>query len=137
MEYTRQPHRTCEVWQASAACALLTGDATRPEAVSAHAALARHTPQVRCGCLVYSIGYRHPAVLAKAITTIDHLSGGRADIGLGAGWSEMEYDAYGIPFPPVKVRLDQLEEGAACVRGLLHDEVTTFDGEYFTLHDAR
>src|SRR5207244_4139673 len=93
--------------------------------------------RVRCGSLVYSIGYRHPAVLAKAITTIDHLSGGRADIGLGAGWSQVEYDAYGIPFPPVKVRLDQLEEGAACVRGLLHDEVTTFEGEYFALHDAR
>jgi len=115
----------------------LTGDARCVEAVSAHAALACHTSRVRCGCLVYSIGYRHPAVLAKAITTIDLLSGGRADIGLGAGWSQLEYDAYGIAFPTVKVRLDQLEEGAACVRGLLHDEATTFEGTYFSLQDAR
>ena len=55
-----------------------------------------------CGSLVYSIGYRHPAVLAKAITAIDHLSGGRADMGIGAGWAEVEYDAYGIPFPSVR-----------------------------------
>jgi F420-dependent oxidoreductase-like protein len=115
----------------------MTGDPRCLEAVSAHAALACHTSRVRCGCLVYSIGYRHPAVLAKAITTIDHLSGGRADIGLGAGWSQLEYDAYGIPFPSAKVRLDQLEEGARCVRGLLHDEVTTFEGEHFRLTEAR
>ena len=71
------------------------------EAVAMHAALALETSKVRCGCLVYSVGYRHPAVLANAITAIDHLSGGRADIGIGAGWSQVEYDAYGIPFPPV------------------------------------
>ena len=64
-----------------------------------HAALACATSRVRCGSLVYSIGYRHPAVLAKAITTIDHLSGGRAEMGLGAGWAQVEYAAFGIPFP--------------------------------------
>jgi F420-dependent oxidoreductase-like protein len=107
------------------------------EAVSAHAALACHTQRVRCGSLVYSIGYRHPAVLANAVTTIDHLSGGRADIGLGAGWSQVEYDAYGIPFPPVATRMDQLEEGVQCVRGLLRAERTDFQGRWFTLTDAR
>ena len=66
-----------------------------------HSALACDTSRVRCGSLVYSIGYRHPAVLAKMITAIDHLSGGRADLGLGAGWALVEYSAYGIPFPPV------------------------------------
>jgi alkanesulfonate monooxygenase SsuD/methylene tetrahydromethanopterin reductase-like flavin-dependent oxidoreductase (luciferase family) len=105
--------------------------------VSMHAALACNTTRVRCGCLVYSVGYRHPAVLANAIATIDHLSGGRADIGVGGGWSQVEYDAYGIPFPPVGVRLRQLEEGAACVRGLLRNERTTFEGEYFQLRDAQ
>ncbi len=69
------------------------------EGVAMHAALACATSRVRCGSLVYSIGYRHPAVLAKAITTIDHLSGGRADMGLGAGWAQLEYAAFGIPFP--------------------------------------
>ncbi len=114
-----------------------TGQPHCLEAVSAHAALACHTTSVRCGCLVYSVGYRHPAVLANAVATIDHLSGGRADIGLGAGWSQVEYDAYGIPFPPPRTRLDQLEEAAACVRGLLHDDVTSFAGDHFRFTGAR
>lgn len=114
-----------------------TGTPECLEAVSMHAALACHTARVQVGCLVYSVGYRHPAVLANAIATIDHLSGGRANIGLGAGWSQVEYDAYGIPFPPVGTRLGQLEEGAACVRGLLRDDRTTFDGKWFQLRDAQ
>jgi len=107
------------------------------EAVATHAALACDTTRVRCGSLVYSVGYRHPAVLANAICTIDQLSGGRADIGLGAGWSKIEYDAYGIPFPGVKVRMDQLEEAIQCVRGLLRQEATDFDGQWFQLKNAR
>ncbi|HSL57317.1 MAG TPA: TIGR03560 family F420-dependent LLM class oxidoreductase [Acidimicrobiales bacterium] len=107
------------------------------EAVAAHAALACETTRVRCGSLVYCAGYRHPAVLANAIATIDHLSGGRADIGLGAGWAFNEYAAYGIDFPSAKVRLDILEESATCVRGLLRDETTDFEGEHFRLTDAR
>jgi F420-dependent oxidoreductase-like protein len=107
------------------------------EAVASHAALACHTERVRCGSLVYCAGYRHPAVLANAIATIDHLSGGRADIGLGAGWAFNEYEAYGIPFPSTKVRLDILEEAVQCVRMLLRDEVADFKGEHFTLTEAR
>lgn len=115
----------------------LTGNPDCLEAVTAHAALAATTERVTCGSLVYCVGYRHPAVLAKAVTSIDHLSHGRAAIGLGAGWSMMEYEAYGIPFPPTGTRLDMLEEAAACVRGLLRDETTTFDGTHFSLKDAR
>ncbi|HVM52604.1 MAG TPA: TIGR03560 family F420-dependent LLM class oxidoreductase [Acidimicrobiales bacterium] len=115
----------------------MTGDATCLEAVSMHAALALSTTKVRCGSLVYSVGYRHPAVLANAIATIDHLSGGRTDVGIGAGWSQIEYDAYGIPFPPVGTRMDQLEEGIQVLRGLLHDETTTFEGRWFQVRDAR
>jgi alkanesulfonate monooxygenase SsuD/methylene tetrahydromethanopterin reductase-like flavin-dependent oxidoreductase (luciferase family) len=114
-----------------------TGGANCLEAVAAHAALAVTTSKVRCGSLVYSCGYRHPAVLANAIATIDQLSNGRADIGLGAGWSEIEYRAYGIPFPPVGTRMAQLEEAVACVRGLLRNESTTFDGKWFQLRDAK
>ncbi|MGH9212970.1 MAG: TIGR03560 family F420-dependent LLM class oxidoreductase [Acidimicrobiales bacterium] len=106
------------------------------EAVAMHAALACSTTRVRCGCLVYSAGYRQPGVLAKAIATIDHLSGGRAEIGLGAGWAEPEYRAYGFPFPGAGARLDLLEEAAACVRGLLRNEATDFDGDHFQLRDA-
>jgi F420-dependent oxidoreductase-like protein len=112
-------------------------DAACLEAVAMHAALACTTTKVRCGSLVYSIGYRHPAVLAKAITAIDQLSGGRADMGIGAGWAKVEYDAYGIPFPDVKTRMDQLDEGIQCLRGLLHDDVTDFQGQHFTLTEAR
>ncbi len=112
-------------------------DAACLEAVAMHAALACSTSKVRCGSLVYSIGYRHPAVLAKAITAIDQLSGGRADMGIGAGWAKVEYDAFGIAFPDAKTRLDQLEEGIQCLRGLLHDDVTDFEGQYFTLTQAR
>jgi F420-dependent oxidoreductase-like protein len=112
-------------------------DAACLEAVSMHAALACSTSRVRCGALVYSIGFRHPAVLAKAVTAIDQLSGGRADMGIGAGWAVVEYEAYGIPFPDVPTRLDQLEEGIQCLRGLLHDDVVSFSGRHFTLNEAR
>ena len=103
-------------------------DAACLEAVAMHAALACETERVECGSLVYSIGYRHPAVLAKAITAIDLISGGRAAMGIGAGWAEVEYRAYGIDFPSIGTRMDQLEEGIAILRGLLHDESTTFEG---------
>ena len=107
------------------------------EAVSCHTALALTTSRVRCGSLVYCAGYRHPAVLANAMATIDHLSGGRVDLGLGAGWAANEYQAYGIPFPSAKERLDLLEESVQCVRGLLHDEATDFAGVHFTMTEAR
>ena len=92
---------------------------------------------MRCGSLVYSVGYRHPAVLANAMCTIDQLSGGRAEFGIGAGWSQIEYDAYGIPFPPIGVRIDQLEEAIQCVRGLLREDSVDFDGQWFQLKDAK
>ena len=107
------------------------------EAVACHAALACHTSRVRVGSLVYCAGYRHPAVLANAIATIDHLSGGRADLGLGAGWAFNEYEAYGIPFPSAGQRLDLLEESIQAIRGLLRQEVTDFQGTHVTLTEAR
>jgi F420-dependent oxidoreductase-like protein len=114
-----------------------TGGAVCLEAVATHAALALSTSRVRCGSLVYSVGYRHPAVLANAMATLDHLSDGRVTLGLGGGWLQGEYDAYGLPFPPPRTRLRQLEEAVQCVRGLLTQDVTTFEGEHFRLHEAR
>jgi len=107
------------------------------EAVSTHAALACDTTSVRCGSLVYSVGYRHPAVLANSIATIDHLSDGRVTLGLGAGWHQGEYAAYGLPFPPASVRLRQLDEAIQCIRLLLTEDVASFEGEFFRLEDAR
>jgi F420-dependent oxidoreductase-like protein len=107
------------------------------EAVSIMTALAAETTQARVGSLVYCMAYRHPAVLANAMVTVDHVSGGRMELGVGAGWSQLEFEAYGIPFLPIKDRLDQLEEGVQIIRSLLTQETTTFRGKYYRLTDAR
>jgi alkanesulfonate monooxygenase SsuD/methylene tetrahydromethanopterin reductase-like flavin-dependent oxidoreductase (luciferase family) len=106
------------------------------ESVASHAALALATSRARVGVLVYSVGYRHPAVLANAVSTIDHLSGGRAEASLGAGWAEVEYDGYGLAFPAVRERIDLLAEGVECLAGLLHHDRFSFDGRHFHLKDA-
>jgi len=107
------------------------------EAVACHAALAALTERVRVGCLVYSAGYRNPAVLAKSLVTIDHLSNGRLEVGIGAGWYEEEYKAYGIPFEPFNVRLRRMTETIEILRALWSNERTDFDGEFSTLRNAR
>lgn len=106
------------------------------EATACMAAIACETVNVRVGALVLGIGYRNPAVLAKTLVTIDHLSGGRLDIGLGGGWHEPEYAAFGIPFPPIKERLDLLEEGVQVVNLLMRGERSTFEGKHFALNGA-
>jgi alkanesulfonate monooxygenase SsuD/methylene tetrahydromethanopterin reductase-like flavin-dependent oxidoreductase (luciferase family) len=107
------------------------------EATIAHAALAAETSRVRVGCLMYSAGYRHPAVLANSGVAIDHLSEGRLEMGLGAGWHQTEYDAYGLPFEAPGVRLRRLAEYVQVVRLLWSEPEVTFDGEFFQLHEAR
>src|SRR5690348_4296722 len=74
------------------------------EALSTLGALAADTRNVRIGCLVFYVGYRNPASLAKAATTIDHISGGRFELGLGSGWHEQEARAYGYDFPGIRTR---------------------------------
>jgi alkanesulfonate monooxygenase SsuD/methylene tetrahydromethanopterin reductase-like flavin-dependent oxidoreductase (luciferase family) len=107
------------------------------EAVAMHAALACATTRVSCGCLVYCVGYRHAGVLAKAVATIDQLSDGRAEVGLGAGWAQPEYAAYGFRFPPAGERLDLLDEATGAIRSLLHDGKADADGAHVRLRDAR
>ena len=106
------------------------------EALTTLGALAADTMHARIGCLVFYVGYRNPAMLAKAATTLDHLSGGRFEIGLGAGWHEWEAHAYGYDFPPVSTRLDMLEEAAVVISGLLREERTTFKGKHFRVENA-
>jgi len=127
------------IWDHFYPAMLVPGDATGTcfEAVSIMTALAAETKHVRVGSLVYCMAYRHPAVLANAMVTVDHVSGGRMELGLGAGWSQLEFDAYGIPFLPIKDRLDQLEEGVQIIRGLLTQPTTTFKGKHYTLTEAR
>jgi F420-dependent oxidoreductase-like protein len=114
-----------------------TGDPHCLEAVTAHTALAATTERVQCGSLVYSAGYRHPAVLANAMATLDQVAHGRAVLGLGAGWLRNEYDAYGLHYGSAGERLRMLEEYVQCVRGLLTQERTTFAGTFFQLTEAQ
>jgi F420-dependent oxidoreductase-like protein len=114
-----------------------TGDPHCLEAITSHTALAMSTTKVTCGSLVYSAGYRHPAVLANAIATMDQLAGGRIVLGLGGGWLQNEYDAYGMHYGSPGERLRMLNEYIQCVRGLLTQDKTTFTGEFFTLTDAQ
>ena len=106
------------------------------ESIAMLTAAALETTRVRIGCLVFSVSYRMPIVLAKAITAIDLLSGGRVTCGLGAGWHEPEYRAYGIPFPSAGVREDQLEEYAQVLRLLFDAPFADFSGRHYTLEHA-
>jgi F420-dependent oxidoreductase-like protein len=106
------------------------------EAVSTLGALAADTRHSRLGCLVFCVAYRNPGLLAKAATTIDHISGGRFELGLGAGWHQWEAEAYGYHFPSARARLDMLEEAVPLIRSLLTEERTTHSGQYFHTENA-
>lgn len=112
------------------------------EAVATLAALACDTTNARLGCLVFYVGYRNPGLLARAAITIDHLSGGRFELGLGGGWHEWEAEAYGYDFPGVGVRLDMLEEATELITSLVTpaegDEIrrTDFNGEHYRAVNA-
>ena len=106
------------------------------EALATLGALAAETKHARIGCLVFYVGYRNPALLAKAAATLDHLSQGRFELGLGAGWHIWEATAYGYPFPDIGTRLDMLDEAADLIRRLLDDDRTTFSGRHFQADDA-
>jgi F420-dependent oxidoreductase-like protein len=95
------------------------------------------TSRARMGCLVSGAGYRNPALLVKQATALDHATGGRAVLGIGAGWFEPEHRAFGFEFPPVGRRLDRLDDAAAICRGLLDGTTVTHDGEWFSAVDAR
>jgi F420-dependent oxidoreductase-like protein len=99
-------------------------------------AMAAHTTRVRCGMLVLGVTYRHPAVVANIAATIDHVSGGRLELGMGAAWFELEHQQYGIPFPRIGVRMDMLDEACRIMRSLWTQESTTFEGKHFQLKDA-
>lgn len=107
------------------------------EAISTMSAIALDTQHVRVGSLVICVNYRNPGVLAKAICTIDHLSGGRANLGIGAGWHQHEYEGFGIPFERIGVRQDHLEEAVQILRMLFDQPISNFKGHYFQLNEAR
>lgn len=111
-------------------------DGAMLECWSVLAALAATTENLRLGSLVSGNLYRHPAVVANAAATIDHISGGRFVLGLGAGWQRNEHAAYGIDLLDVGPRLDHFDEACAVINGLLRQPRTTFVGARYRITDA-
>jgi F420-dependent oxidoreductase-like protein len=101
------------------------------------AALAQATTRLRLGTLVTGVHYRHPAVLANMVATTDIISGGRLELGIGAGWNEQESGAYGIELGSLRERLDRFDEACQVLISLLSQETTDFDGGYYQLTGAR
>jgi F420-dependent oxidoreductase-like protein len=106
------------------------------EAWTLLAAMAVATSRTRIGCMVTGNTYRHPAVLAKTAVTVDHLSGGRLEFGIGAGWAENEHAMLGLPFGTKGDRADWLEEACEIIRSLWTQERTSFDGKHYQLAGA-
>ncbi len=100
------------------------------------AALAAATKRVKLGTLVSAVGFRPPSVLAKIVSTLDVISEGRVIAGLGAGWCDWETLAYGFEFPPVRERLEQLEEAVMILKAMWTDERASFEGKHFCVRDA-
>ncbi len=100
------------------------------------AALARDTSTIRIGQMVGCNNYRNPALLAKIASTVDVLSHGRLDFGLGAGWYQEEFEAYGYPFPDGPERLRMLDEGLQIIRAMWTEPYATFEGRYYRVHEA-
>ena len=105
------------------------------EGWTALAALALATSRVRLGILVTGNTYRHPAVLAKMATTVDHISGGRLEFGLGAAWHTYEHQAFAIPFHTVRERLERLDEAAQVIKLLWTEQRPKFEGRYYQLDE--
>jgi F420-dependent oxidoreductase-like protein len=99
------------------------------------AALSSVTRTVRLGTLVSPATFRHPSELAKAVTTADHASGGRVEVGLGTGWHETEHEAYGFPLPPMGERMELLEEQLEIVSGEWGDGHFSFDGRHYKIRE--
>jgi F420-dependent oxidoreductase-like protein len=116
----------------------LYGDPNGPclEGWTLLAGLAAITSRIRLGVLVTGITYRHPSVLATEAITVDHISNGRLDLGLGAAWHQPEHEALGIPFPPIRERAERLEEGSQVIRLLMTKDRATFSGRHYQLMGA-
>src|SRR5947209_7355564 len=110
-------------------------DPRRPalDAWTTLSALGALTTTLRLGTLVSPASFRHPSVLAKMVATVDHVTGGRVELGLGAGWHDREHVAYGFAFAPTRTRMDVLEEQLQIVLGSWGDDPFDFAGEHYTL----
>ena len=111
-------------------------DAPMPEGYTTLAFLAAHTTSVELQLLVTGVTYRHPGLLAKIVSTLDVLSGGRAVLGLGAAWYEREHAAFGVPFPPLAERFERLEETLQIVHQMWSDDDGPFHGKHYRLAET-
>ena len=100
------------------------------------AALAAHTTSLRLGPLVSCVSFRYPSLLAKMAATVDLISDGRLEFGIGAGWKEIEYRAYGIPFPSPGERVSSLAEAIQVVHAMWTQDRPSFNGRYYQINDA-
>ena len=117
----------------------LFGDSTRPslETWASLSYLATATRRIRFGPIVSPMTFYQPAILAKRAAAIDQLAGGRFDLGIGAGWNEMEHRMFGIPFPPLRERMDRFEAGARAIHALWRGTPVTLEQPYTPLVDAQ
>ncbi len=115
------------------------GGPTQPmlEAYTLLGGLAARTSRIRLGTMVTGVTYRNPAHLAKIVTTLDVISGGRAILGIGAAWYDVEHEGLGFDFPPAAERLDRLEEALQICRAMFTEEEPSFTGTYYRIHEAR
>ncbi len=107
------------------------------EAYTLLGALAARTERVQLGTLVTGVTYRNPGMLAKIITTLDVISRGRAILGIGAAWYDVEHEALGFDFPPVKERMDRLEDAVQICRAMFAEDPATFTGRHHSVREAR
>jgi F420-dependent oxidoreductase-like protein len=106
------------------------------EAWTTLAAMAKVTERARVGCMVTGVTYRHPAVLANMAVSVDHISGGRLEFGIGAAWHEPEHLTYGIEFPSAGTRIAMLDEACEIIRRLWTESKVDHEGRFWTLRDA-
>src|SRR5437016_11924644 len=106
----------------------------QPGPIAALMAAADATTKLRVGSLVFDNDYRHPIVLAKEAATLDLLSDGRFELGIGAGWHGPDYEQTGIPFDPPRVRVSRLEEAVTVIKRLFGEEPVNFSGKYYTIN---
>src|SRR2546430_15891152 len=115
---------------------LQLGEIATIECLTTLAYFAAEFPAFRVGSLVMSQGYRNPALLAKMAANLQFISGGRLILGLGAGWKEDEYRAYGYPFPDARTRTEELEEASIIIKSMWTSQPVTFVGKHYQIHDA-
>jgi len=106
-----------------------------PGPIAGMAVAAAATTTLRVGTLVLACDYRHPAILARELATVDAVSGGRLEVGIGAGWKRLDYERSGIPMDAPKVRVDRMIEHARILKALFAEEPVTFAGEHYTITD--